>query len=115
VTDFPFIHTRGTADGARPSTGGARPSAIRIDVRVTPRASKTAIDGVRDGRLVIKVTAPPVDAAANDAVVALMASTFHVPKRQVSIVLGATGRSKTVELAGASVDAVRARLSDILG
>ncbi len=64
MTDFPFIQTRG--------------SAVRMDLRVTPRASKNAIDGVRDGRLVIKVTAPPVDAAANDAVVALLASSFAV-------------------------------------
>ena len=101
MSDLPAIHTRGTA--------------VRLDVRVTPRASKNAIDGVREGRLVVKVTAPPVDAAANDAVVALLADTLDLPKRHISIVLGATGRSKTVELAGVTADVIRARLSAILG
>jgi uncharacterized protein (TIGR00251 family) len=100
MTVLPVIHSRG--------------SSVRLDLRVSPRASKNAIDGVRDGRLVVKVTAPPVDAAANDAVIALLADVFDVSKRQIAIVIGATGRSKTVELSGISADAVRARLSDIL-
>ena len=100
MSTLPAIHARGTA--------------VRMDIRVSPRASKNAIDGVRDGRLVVKVTAPPVDAAANEAVVALLADEFDIPKRQITIVMGATGRSNTVELAGVTADAIRARLSDIL-
>jgi uncharacterized protein (TIGR00251 family) len=88
---------------------------VWLDLRVTPRASKTAIEGLREGRLVVKVTAPPVDAAANDAVIDLMAKTFSLPKRQVTIALGATGRQKTIALAGVSAADVRQRLSDILG
>jgi uncharacterized protein (TIGR00251 family) len=100
VTALPAIQTRGTA--------------VRLDLRVTPRASKNAIDGVRDGRLVVKVTAPPVDAAANDAVIALFSKVLDLPKRNVTIVLGATNRRKTVELAGTTEAAIRARLSAIL-
>ena len=121
MSELPAIHTRGGAAGAGPSAAGARPgadgaraSAVRIDLRVTPRASKNAIDGVREGRLVVKVTAPPVDAAANEAVVALLAEALGLPKRSISIVIGATGRSKTVELSGVTEDAIRARLSAIL-
>lgn len=88
---------------------------VWIDVRVTPRASKTAIDGIRDVRLLIKVTAPPVDAAANDAVIEVMARACGVPKRQVAIALGGTGRQKTIALRGVSATDVRARLSAILG
>ena len=88
----------------------ARASGVRVDLRVTPRASKNAIDGVRDGRLVVKVTAPPVDAAANEAVIALMANTLGVPKRQIALVMGATGRSKTIEVSGLSEADLRARL-----
>ena len=55
MTGLPAIHSRGPA--------------VRLDLRVSPRASRNAIDGVREGRLVVKVTAPPVDAAANDAVI----------------------------------------------
>lgn len=100
MSTLPEIHARGTA--------------VRMDIRLSPRASKNKVDGVRDGRLVVKVTAPPVDAAANEAVVALLADEFDMPKRQITIVMGATGRSKTVELAGVTADAIRARLSDIL-
>jgi len=92
-----------------------RESGVRIDLRVIPRASKNVIDGLRDGRLVVKVTAPPVDAAANDAVIALLADRLDVPRRSIAIVVGATGRSKTVELSGISADAIRTRLSAILG
>lgn len=100
MTELPIVHPHGTA--------------VRLDLRVSPRASRNAIDGVRDGRLVVKVTAPPVDAAANEAVVALLADRLDIPKRRISIVLGATGRSKTVELSGVTADAIRARLSAIL-
>lgn len=92
----------------------ARGADVWLDLRVTPRASKTAIEGIREGRLVVKVTAPPVDAAANEAVIEVMARTFGVSKRQVTIVLGATGRQKTIALAGSSVTDVRQRLSAIL-
>lgn len=88
---------------------------VWIDVRVTPRASKTAIDGIRDGRLLITVTAPPVDAAANEAVIGVMARACGVPKRQVAIALGSTGRQKTIAVLGASAAGIRARLSAILG
>ena len=92
----------------------SRGATVRIDLRVTPRASKNAIDGVRDGRLAVKVTAPPVDAAANDAVVALLADVLEIPKRQIVIVIGATGRSKTVAVSGLAEADLRARLSGIL-
>ena len=55
---------------------------VWLDVRVTPRASKTAIDGIRDGRLLVKVTAPPVDAAANEAVIETMARACGVGSKR---------------------------------
>jgi uncharacterized protein (TIGR00251 family) len=88
----------------------ATPAGVRLDIRVTARASKNGIDGVRDGRLVVRVTAPPVDDAANTAVVAVLADAFDVPKRSVRLVTGATSRSKTVEITGCDVSTVRARL-----
>ena len=57
---------------------------------------------MRDGRLIVRVTAPPVDSAANDAVVALLAARFGVPKRAVRIVSGERARNKTVEVEGIS-------------
>ena len=87
---------------------------VRVDLRVIPRAPKTALDGVRDGRLLVRVTAPPVDRAANDAVVAALATALRVPRRNISIVAGDTGRNKTVEIAGLAASDLLARLSAIL-
>jgi uncharacterized protein (TIGR00251 family) len=82
----------------------------RIDVRVIPRSPRTGVEGVRDGRLLVRVTAPPVDSAANEAVVAVLADTLGVPKRSVRLVAGATGRNKTIEVNGVDVGDVMARL-----
>ena len=83
---------------------------VRIDLRVMPRSPRTAIDGVRDGRLVIRVTAPPVDQAANDAVVRALAAALDLPRRAIRIALGAGARHKTAEIAGLNEAQVRARL-----
>ena len=88
---------------------------VRIDTRVTPRASRNTIDGVREGRLVIKVTAPPVDHAANAAVIELLADALQVPRRSVTIVAGEQSRSKSFAVAGVSAPEILRRLSVILG
>ena len=90
------------------------PNGVRIDLRVSPRASKNAIAGVRENALVVRVTAPPVDGAANDAVVHVLSKALDVPKRDVTIVRGETGRSKIAAIAGVSASTIRARLSAIL-
>jgi uncharacterized protein YggU (UPF0235/DUF167 family) len=58
----------------------------------------------------VRVTAPPEGGKANDAVVALLASTLDVPARTISIVSGRTGRDKLVELAGLAPDEAERRL-----
>lgn len=75
------------------------PAGVRFEVRVQPRASRSAVGGVREGRLVVHVTAPPVDAAANDAVIELLARELRVPKRAIRIVSGQRNRNKTIEVA----------------
>lgn len=87
---------------------------VRLDLRVIPRSPKTALDGVRHGRLLVRVTAPPVDRAANDAVVAALAAALRVPRRDIGIISGATGRNKTVEIAGLAATELLARLSAAL-
>lgn len=67
-------------------------------MRVIPRASRNAVEGLRHGRVVVRVTAPPVDRAANDAVIDVLAKAYGVPKRCVRIVKGATSRNKTIEI-----------------
>ena len=95
--------------GVRPGRHGAR-----LDVKVMPRGSRNAIDGTRDGALLVRVTAPPVDGAANDAVVRVLARALDVAPRAVSVVSGETSRRKTVEVAGLDAAEVSARLSAIL-
>jgi uncharacterized protein YggU (UPF0235/DUF167 family) len=77
---------------------------------VIPRSPKSAVAGVRDGRLLIRVTAPPVDDAANEAVLRLLAERLAVPRRRLHVIAGATGRNKIVGIDGASPSDVRQRL-----
>lgn len=84
-------------------TGGAvRAGALVIDVQVVPRAARAAVGPAVGERLRVAVTAPPVDGAANAAVVEALAEAFAVPRRAVEIVRGETGRRKTVRIAGGS-------------
>ena len=83
---------------------------VSVTVRVTPRAGKTAIAGVCDDVLLVKLAAAPVDGAANNALIALLADTFDLPKRQVEIASGDKSRTKHVTLVGASTRGLDARL-----
>lgn len=71
----------------------------RLACHIQPRASRNAVAGLHDGALKIALTAPPVDGAANAALTAFLADSFHLPKSGVRIVSGLTGRRKTVYLA----------------
>jgi len=82
----------------------------RVEVRVVPRSPRAAIDGVRDGRVVVRVNAPPIDGAANAAVIAALAVALGVPKRDIHIAAGATSRNKSVEIAGLSREEIARRL-----
>ena len=82
------------------------PRGVRIELRVIPRSPRAGIEGVRDGRILVRVTAPPVDHAANEAVAAVLANALDVPKRAIRIVAGQTARNKAVEIEG--VDAATA-------
>src|SRR5262249_54356215 len=84
--------------------------AVRIAVRVVPRADRNALDGMTEsGALRIRLTAPPVEGAANTALIAFLAETLGVPKRDVAIVRGERGREKLLRIS-APLAVVRARL-----
>lgn len=85
-----------------------------LSVRVIPRSPRSRIDGRRGDALLVRLAAPPVDGAANEALIDLLSREFRVPKRQVSILSGATSRDKRVELDGLDATDGEARLSDIL-
>lgn len=80
---------------------------IRFNVHVHPRASRNEIAGERDGALRVRLTAPPVDNAANEALVALLAKALRTPRRDIRIVGGATSRRKVVEIDGVTADEVK--------
>jgi len=72
--------------------------ACEIAVRVQARARANEIVGERDGVLVVRVTAPPVDGRANDALCRLIAKRARVGVRRVSVVRGAGAREKVVRV-----------------
>ncbi|ACJ00243.1 DUF167 domain-containing protein [Rhodospirillum centenum] len=103
---------------AAPSAGGPRdgaafaeaaPGGVRVALRVTPKASRTAVQGPMDGpegRTLLKlaVTAVPEDGKANAAVIALLAKHWRLPKSSMSIVSGGTDRTKVLFIAGDAAD-----------
>jgi uncharacterized protein (TIGR00251 family) len=77
---------------------------------VIPRAPRSRVDGERGGAILIRLAAPPVDGAANAALVAFLAEALDLPRRSVTIVAGETSRDKRVRIDGLDESAVRARL-----
>ena len=77
-------------------------SELTFDIQVVPRASRTAVGPLVGDRLRVAVTAPPVDGAANAAVIEALADAFGVRRAAVTIVRGERGRRKTVSIAGAA-------------
>ena len=81
---------------------------ITLDVRVIPRARKTECAGFRDDVLVIRVAAPPVEGAANDALIAFFSTALHVPRRAVRILSGDRGRRKRISIDGVTLEQIHA-------
>ena len=86
--------------------------AITFDVQVVPRASQERLGPVLGDRLKVQLTAPPVDGAANEALVALLARALGRRRDQVHIIRGLTGRKKTVRVVGVTPAALRSQLED---
>ena len=84
---------------------------VRVSVHVQPRASRSEIIGQHGAALKVRLQAPPVDGAANEALVRLLADALGVPRGTVRVVAGATSRTKTVEVGGTTGAAVSALAS----
>lgn len=86
---------------------------VRFAVHVQPRASRSEVAGIHGDALKVRLSAPPVDGAANDALIEFLAELFAVGRRSVRILAGETSRSKVIEIDGvterAVLDAARAR------
>jgi uncharacterized protein (TIGR00251 family) len=86
------------------------PEGVDFSVRVQPRASRDAITGEREGVLVVRLTAAPVEGAANRALVRFLGRTLGVAPSAVTIVSGAGGRRKRVAVSGVDAQTARTRL-----
>jgi len=86
---------------------------VTFSVKVVPRASRNEIVGVEGEVLRLRLTAPPVEGAANAALLAFLAEVLDVPKRDVRLVSGQTSRRKVVAVAGLKAEVVQERLARV--
>lgn len=78
-------------------------------MRITPGAGQDRVDGMADGVLRVRVAARPVDGAANEALLRLLAHELGVPRQAVGLRSGERSRTKIVEIKGVAPEAVRSR------
>ena len=106
--------TRAADPAAVPVRVTAGPTGASFDVRVVPRAGRTAIAGLRGEALLVRLAAPPVDGAANEALIAFLAPLLGQPRRGVTIASGHASRNKRVAVQGSLPADLLARLEAIL-
>lgn len=83
---------------------------VRFEVKVLPRSSRNKIAGELQGALRVKLTAPPVEGEANEALISFLAGIIGVPRKNILLVRGGTSRNKLVEITGVSQNEIRSRL-----
>jgi uncharacterized protein len=83
---------------------------VMLSVKLQPRASANEIGEPLGNELRIKVTAPPVDSAANEALIRLLAETLDCPRNRIELVRGNTSRHKVLRLHGISAETALAKL-----
>jgi len=84
-----------------------RGDVVRFSVRLQPRASKNEIVGLQGASLKVRVTAPPVEGMANDALVELLSKVLQTSRRNVCIVSGHSSRTKVIEISGVNLESVQ--------
>jgi uncharacterized protein (TIGR00251 family) len=82
-----------------------------LSVRVHPGARRNGVTGTHDGAIKISLTTPPADGRANEALIALLAERLRLPKSRISLLSGATSRTKLIRITGKSAAEVQAALS----
>jgi hypothetical protein len=73
---------------------------VLLPIRVVPRAAKNEIQGVHGDALKVRLQAPPVEGKANQALIRFLSDTLDIPRSQLSVASGETGRNKAVLIAG---------------
>jgi len=86
------------------------PTGVRLTIHVQPRASRTAIAGLHGDAIRVRLAAPPVEGAANEALVRFLAAVLRVPRSSVAIASGHSGRRKVVTVAGVTAAEAARRL-----
>lgn len=90
------------------------PEGVVLAVVVAPRSGKTSFDRVEAGAVRIRVAAPPVEGAANVALIRFLAKVAGVPRSRVRIVVGETGRRKRILFEGLGAAELAARLEQAI-
>lgn len=96
--------------GARGLDLREKGGAVTLRVRVTPRASRDGLGGIREGALLVRLTAPPVEGAANQALARFLGKALGVAPSSVSVAAGQASRNKLVSVTGVGAGEVRVRL-----
>lgn len=86
------------------------PQGVVLRVRVMPRAGRSGIAGTRDGALLVRLAAAPVDGAANAELIDILSDALDVARRSLTIISGERGRAKRVLVKGAAASEIAARL-----
>jgi uncharacterized protein (TIGR00251 family) len=86
---------------------------LTFDIQVIPHASRSELMNVQDGVLKIKVTAPPVEGAANEACIKLLAKELGLKKSHLEISSGAKSRKKTVMIKNISKEELQTKINDV--
>ena len=92
----------------------ATPDGVSLSVRIIPRAGATRIAGLRGGRLLVRLAAPPVAGAANAALMDLLGTLLDIPIRHIAIRSGARTRDKQIVISGIDPPRVRSAVSRFL-
>jgi uncharacterized protein len=71
-----------------------------LDIRVIPRSPRTCVDGMRGDAILIRLNAPPVEGAANEALIIFLSDSLGVPRRDISLIAGEKSRDKRVRIVG---------------
>jgi len=89
------------------------PGGVRLEVKVQPRSAKNQVCGEVEGCLKLKITAPPVDGEANQALVKFLAGWLKVPRQDIVILRGESSHRKLIEIRGVSEEELRSRLESL--
>ncbi len=90
------------------------PEGVRLNIRVQPRSSQNKICGETNGALKIKITAPPVEGEANQAIIKLLAQWLEIPRANISIAKGETSKNKLVDIIGVDAQWLENKINEFL-